>query len=88
MRRGTTTKNTKDLTFDISKTYDGAETLLIQSISPIKAEDDGYYQVIYDGNKYYHISLTFYENGVVIDGLEDYNCNGFYYYGGIVARGN
>lgn len=81
----------KDLTFDIGKYSDAAITCLIYSDLPIKSEWESYYQVIYDGKKYYHISFTFYKNGVVIDGLDGIDngndCNGFYAYDSIVVVG-
>lgn len=85
----------KNLTFDICKSKNegssGVSTALLPYNTTIKPDGENYYQVIYDGKKYYNISFTFYNNGVVIDGLDGIDngnkCNGFYAYSTIVSSG-
>ena len=69
----------------------GSSTQLLDVQSPIKSDGDNYYIDVMYMSKSYHITFTFYDNGVMIQGLDGIDsgneCNGFYAYSTIVSSG-
>ena len=71
--------------------FSGSSTQLLDVQSPIKSDGDNYYIDVMYMSKSYHITFTFYDNGVMIQGLDGIDsgneCNGFYAYSTIVSSG-
>ena len=69
----------------------GSSTQLLDVQSPIKSDGDNYSIDVMYMSKSYHITFTFYDNGVMIQGLDGIDsgneCNGFYAYSTIVSSG-